>query len=566
VIVPLVVAIPFAGAAAITIVGKLVPNRVVDVVGIATALAATVLAALLVERSAHRVVYWFGGWKPRPGQFPLGISFSVDRLGAGLACLALALVSVALLYSWRYLEEEHHLYHVLMLLFAGGLAGFALSGDLFNMFVFFELMSVSAYALTAYRVEEMPSLQAAFNFAVSNSVGSFLVLFGIALLYGRTGALNLAELGQRVGTRRDALVAVALALLVCGFLVKAAIVPFHFWLADAYAAAPAPVCLLFAAVMSELGLYAVARVYWTVFSSSVHHELRVVLLVLGVASALLGAVMCVLQRHLKRLLAFATISDLGCTLIGIALLTRDGLAGAALTVLVHGLAKGALFLACGVLLVVLGEVDELLLYGRGRALPLVGVAWLLATIALAANFPGHALIGEAGPSWAAPVLAVATIVSTGAIVRAGARVFLGVGTRADPLLTEEPRESPGPREHPSIALMTGLTLLLAVAALGASASTGLATAVQDAAGVFTRTGAAAVGWQPMGSSIVWAAVTLAGTFAWGALGLLRGRLPQAAEGLGRPFRALHSGDVCDYVAWLTFGTALIGGVFIATVR
>src|SRR5205807_1837295 len=140
-------------------------------------------------------------------------------------------------------------------LFAAGMAGFALSGDLFNMFVFFELMSVAAYALTAYKVEEEPSLQAAFNFGVSNSIGSFLVLLGLALVYGRTGSLNLAELGHRLalGHRHDGLVVAAFVLIVCGFLVKAAIVPFHFWLADAYAAAPAPVCVLFAGVMSDLG-------------------------------------------------------------------------------------------------------------------------------------------------------------------------------------------------------------------------------------------------------------------------------------------------------------------------
>src|SRR5689334_7539916 len=133
-----------------------------------------------------------------------------------------------------------------MLACGAAMTGFVLSGDIFIMFVFFELMSVCAFALTAYQVEEAGPIQGAFNFAVSNTIGAFLVLLGIALLYGRTGSLNLAEIGRRLTEdgRHDGLVVAAFSLITCGFLGKAAMVPFHFWLADAYATAPAPVCVL----------------------------------------------------------------------------------------------------------------------------------------------------------------------------------------------------------------------------------------------------------------------------------------------------------------------------------
>ena len=136
------------------------------------------------------------------------------------------------------------------------------------MFVFFELMSVSAYALTAYRIGRPASLQGALSFAMTNSVGAVMILFGIALLYGRTGALNLAQVGEALASApSDGLVVVAFALITGGFLVKAAIVPFHFWLADAYAVAPTPAAIVFTGVMSDLGIYAVARIYVTVFEA-----------------------------------------------------------------------------------------------------------------------------------------------------------------------------------------------------------------------------------------------------------------------------------------------------------
>src|SRR6185312_14167131 len=114
--------------------------------------------------------------------------------------------------------------------------------------------------------EEGP-LQGALNFAVTNTIGAFFILTGIAMLYARTGALNMAQIGEALaGQGADGLVVVSFTLMAVGFFVKAAVVPFHFWLADAYSVAPTPVCLLLSAAMSELGLYALARVYWTVFS------------------------------------------------------------------------------------------------------------------------------------------------------------------------------------------------------------------------------------------------------------------------------------------------------------
>ena len=226
------------------------------------------LVVIMIRVAHHDETYWFGGFRPHHG-IAIGIDFEVGPLSAGLACLAAVLVTAGMVFSWRYFERVATYYHVLMLAFLAGMIGFCLTGDIFDMFVWFELMSVAAYALTAYRPEERGSIQGALNFAITNSIGAYLALSGIAVVYGRTGALNMAQIGQDLARHRpDGLVVVAFVLIVTGWLIKGAIVPFHFWLADAQAVAPTPVCVLFSGVMVELGLYGVARVYWSMFGQA----------------------------------------------------------------------------------------------------------------------------------------------------------------------------------------------------------------------------------------------------------------------------------------------------------
>src|SRR5205085_9787087 len=161
-------------------------------------------------------------------------------------------------------------------------------------------------------------------------------------------------------------------------------VPFHFWLADAYAVAPAPVCALYSGVMSDLGLHAVAKVYWPVFSGPLAAHavaLRAILVTLGVVSALLGGAMAFLQRDLKRMLAFVTIGQIGIGLVGIGLLTARSLAGPTLSVVSDGLVRGSRLLVVGILVRRIGVDDELT--ARGRGLPASGVVFALGAIVIA---------------------------------------------------------------------------------------------------------------------------------------------------------------------------------------
>ena len=556
--------------------------------------------ALLAQSLNEPVVYWFGGWTPRDG-IALGVAFAVDPVGAGLATLAGVLATAALTFSWRIFEAVRTLHHGLMLVFLAGIVGFCLSGDLFNMFVFYELFSVAAYALAGYQTTNPGSVRGALNFAITNSVGAILVLSGIALLYGRTGALNLAQLGQSLAAGpADRLVVVAFLLLMVGFFVKAAVVPFHFWLADAYALAPIVVGVLFAGVVSELGLYAVARVYWTVFSAPLAgvEGLSGVLLVGAVATAVVGGVMCVLQHHLARMLAYATVSHVGLTLAGFALLGPAGAGGAVLYLVADGLVKGALFISVGIVDHHLHDVDELRLAGKGRHLPWAAALMVVGALGLAGappfgTFLGKALMEEAaletGHPWMIGLFVVVSALTLAALLRASGRVFLGLGQRRSSAVTASLAPEAA-RPHPHVhATQVAPAVLLLAGALAVGLAPGVTGAVEEAADHFTDRPAyvavvlGATGDQ--GPAQSHPPVYLAGPALWAALSILLGlglalaalypdrlpvrlrrRLARAWDPAAAALRGLHNGQIGDSVTWLVVGLAGFGTLLALVVR
>ena len=563
---------------------------------VAAAVATLALTALVLARDAAPTTVWFGGWTPRHG-VAVGVAFTIDGIGAGLAVLVAVLAVAAAIVASRVIAVEQVAFDAIALVFVAAMIGFCLTGDLFNLFVFFELMSVAAYVLVGYEVRQRAAIEGALTFAVTNTVGSILLLFGIALLYGRTGALNLAQMGRTLAAGpHDTLVVVAFALVAAGLLVKAAVVPFHLWTADAYAVAPTPVCILLAGAFSELGLYGLARVYWTVFDPALHAHagaLRAVLVGAGVLTALVGAVMCAAQHHLKRMLAFATIAQVGLFLLGIGLLSADGVAGTALWVVGDGLVKAALFTCVAIVQHRYGTVEVSRLHGRARALWPVGALFVVAALAIASLPPAGPFLGKAvvedaalaepGYGWVPVVMLVVTALVGGALLRAGARVFWGVGEppprdpAGEPEDDDEAESREGGDERGTSPLLWAPATLLLVGAIVWGVLPGLLDAAGRAAAAFVDAhGYAAAALEghvtayavppelhgPGATAYGYAAASLAGALLVAVVSLARREaLPARVGAAVDALRRLHSGRTGDYVAWTVLGTAVLGGLF-----
>ncbi len=585
---PLPVALPLAVAALLLLIGKFLPWRLPDAIATLSALAVlAVTVAMAVDAAQAPLVYWFGNWTPRSG-LVIGIGLVVGQADATVGALVALLFAASFVFAWGYFEDIRAFFHVLMLLFLAAMEGFCLTHDLFNLFVWFEAMSVTAFALTAYQLEAS-SLEGALNFTVTNSIGSFLMLAGVGMLYSRAGALDFGALGRSVAlSPHDPVVVGAFCMLAAALLIKGAMVPFQFWLADAHAVAPSPVSVIFSGAMVPLGIFGISKLYWEIYASApaVTTVMQTLLLGTGAASAILGGVACLRQRHMKRLLAFSTISHVGILLVGVALLTPRGLAGMLAYLLGHGLVKGALFMTAGILLAMLGGIDEIGLRGRGRAIMPAGIAVAIGGLLLGGAPVGlldkgnelvDAAASEAGAEWVLPALVLGAACTGAAVLRAAARIFLGWGEMPGEEERAPSEDEPERGNRPLWLMMIPVSLLLALALASGASATG-AFVLASAARFVAWDGGASLGhlgappavpplppphpflpWLTTGLSILIAGHDLA-----------RKRLPApwltATNRLMHPLAIvidrLHDGIVGDYVAWIIAGLAFLSLSFV----
>jgi multicomponent Na+:H+ antiporter subunit D len=595
------VALPLLLAAFLSAFRQRLGRMAADALALAGA-AGNVAACALLLCQAHgqTIVYWFGNWYPR-GSTVLGITFVIDPAAAGVALVCAVLTFLALLFSWRITDAGANHFQPLMLVFLAGMSGFTLTGDLFNMFVFFELMSTAAFALTGLKSGEPAPLQGAFNFAVTNTIAGFMVLTGIAFLYAVTGALNMAQIGLLLMHRHDPLVLFAFALITCGFFTKGAIAPFHFWLPDAHAVSPTPVCVLFSGVMVELALYAVARLYAVIFVPALDEKaavLRSVLLGFGALTVAVGSFMCYAEHHLKRLLAYSTISHAGLMLMGVAIQGSLATAGFLLYFAGHAFVKSALFLVAGMLLHRHRTASEPVLFGRAKDELPAAALWFLGGLGLA-GFPwfatslGDALTSNAaeadGIRWVSYAFLLSGTLTAGAVFRVGLHTFLGWGE--DPIsdraaqVDEMPETNEDDERMPwhlaippaiCLAAAIGLTytphireeVLIAANRMWVQAgylhavykNAMLPLALPSGLDLSART----AGIHGAIASLLGLVLALTSVFRVRLKRMLR--VGAFLEGRLLGLRALQSGHVGDYVLWMTMGAAVLGGAYVVLLR
>ena len=454
---------------------------------------------------------------------PFGITLVADSLSAFMLLLAGIVSLAALAFSVNYVGEYgqrlsyHPLYHLMLV----GVSGAFLTGDVFNLFVWFEVMLMSSYVLVVF-YSGPEHTRAALNYLVLNLVGSAVMLLAIGGLYATTGTLNMADMARRLADSGQYGIAVApvlglSALLFTVFALKAGIVPFQFWVPAAYRAAPAPVSAMLAGVVKKVGVYAIIRLYFTIFAvAELPRGLALpgfsgttflafygpILVAMAIGSILVGGIGAAGRDDVDGLLAYSSIGQIGFIVLplGIAAtaplggdLQLLGIAAALVYAFNHGLAKGLLFLASGVVYDAVGSIRFRDLGGLAETTPVLAGSFLVGALALIgipplSGFFGKFLVfdaaGRAGSTVALAAALLGAILTIAYFTRAWNRGFWGPPGNLDPDL----------RAAPSlVGIVAALALVIVALGVGFDPLMGAANAAADAAVAHDRYVSAVLG-------------------------------------------------------------------------
>jgi proton-translocating NADH-quinone oxidoreductase chain N len=388
----LLVAVPLGLAFCVPLIG-LASKRLAGFVPIAACLFNLVVSIRLFPAALDEpVVTSIGGFVP-----PFSINLFAGPVGVLLSAL-IALAGLAIsVYALAYITQGSTTrYHTLYLLLLVGATGVVLTGDVFNLFVFFEILCISSYALVAY-LGDRAGVESAVKYLIQGALGSGLLLIGIGLLYGMFGTLNMADIAARMGTAEPVPVFIALALIVAGLGVEAAMFPLNAWLPDAHSSAPSSISAILSGIAIEVGLYAVVRMVFTVFGVS---SVLLFLVFLGIATLLIGEMCAFAQRNIKRMLAYSSIGQIGLIVFALAMATSGSVTGGLFQLVSHTLSKALLFLAVGYMIYRSGSMDIASLEGMGERMPLTSLAFTVGAFSLVglppfAGFPSKFLIVRA---------------------------------------------------------------------------------------------------------------------------------------------------------------------------
>jgi len=345
---------------------------------LASALAFVISILLLSQVMSTGVIsYELGGWKA-----PWGIEYRIDKLNAFLLLIISGISAVVLVAAQTSIEKEipkdkHNIFYVLYLLSLTGMLGIVATGDAFNVFVFLEVASLSAYALIALG-KDRRALWASYQYLIMGTIGATFILIGIGLMYQMTGTLNMQDLSQRLPeVAQTRTVLAAFAFIIVGVCLKLALFPLHLWLPNAYAYAPSIVTAFFAATATKVAIYLLIRFTYSIFGFSFSFTtlpLQELFLVLGLLGVFVASSAAIYQKNVKHVFAYSSIAQVGYIIVGFSTATITGLTSTLLHLFNHALMKSAIFLALGAVVYRLGNVQLCSFHGLGRQMPLTMAA------------------------------------------------------------------------------------------------------------------------------------------------------------------------------------------------
>ncbi|MET8529736.1 Na+/H+ antiporter subunit D [Micromonospora sp. NPDC005172] len=390
---PLPVVVPLLGVAlTLLLADRPRVQRTVSVLCLAVTF--TVAVVLLVQAYRHGpVVLAVGGWPP-----PVGIVLVADQLAALMLVVSSAVTLCVLVYSIGQGRSETSesapvvIFHPTYLVLTAGVTNAFLAGDLFNLFVGFEILLAASFVLITLGGTET-RIRTGSTYVVVSILSSMIFLTAVGLVYAATGTLNMAQLAQRLDDLPDNVRVTLQLMLLLAFAIKAAVFPLSAWLPDSYPTAPAPVTAVFAGLLTKVGVYAIIRTETLLFPDGQVDGLLMVVAGLTMVVGILGAVA---QSDMKRLFSFTLVSHIGYMIFGVALSTAAGLAGAIFYVVHHITIQTTLFLVAGLVEERAGSTDLRRLGGLARMAPLLGVLFFVPAMNLAGVPPFSGFLGKLG--------------------------------------------------------------------------------------------------------------------------------------------------------------------------
>ena len=391
-LVPLLVTLPLLGAAIALIFGRRRRVQVgVSVVTLTLVLAIAGVLLYAVDSSGEAIAVSVGGWP-----IPFGIVLYVDRLAALLVVVSSVVLLAVLLFSVGQGAADGDddtpvtIFHPSYLILAAGIFNAFIAGDLFNLYVGFEILLVASYVLITLGSTES-RIRTGVVYIVVSLVSSILFLTAIAAIYGALGTVNIAQLAQRMSELPQDVQLVLHLMLLLAFSIKAAVFPLSFWLPDSYPTAPAPVTAVFAGLLTKVGIYAIIRTETQIFRDN---DVNTLLLIVALATMIVGVLGAVAQAELKRILSFTLVSHVGYLVFGIAIATPLALGATIYYMVHHIIVQTTLFLAVGLVERRAGSTSILKVKGLMKAAPVIAVLFFIPAINLGGLPPFSGFIGK----------------------------------------------------------------------------------------------------------------------------------------------------------------------------